>query len=89
MPLSGGEEREEDEPAAEKERAREEEESSGANVRSIACDNGRVAARKFHVSVAAGEGQRSMMLATETVMEEEALEWLMLVLLQEEVEEEL
>ena len=30
-----------------------------------------------------------MMWATETVMEEEALEWLMLVLLQEDVEEEL
>ncbi len=89
MPLSGREEREEEEPAAEKERAREEEDSSGANVRSTACDIGRAAARKFHVSVAAGEGQRSMMLATITVMEEEALEWLMLVLLQEDVEEEL
>jgi hypothetical protein len=90
MPLSGGEEREEEEPAAEKERVREEEDSSGGGE----CEGARCAAtaaavRKFHVSVAAGEGQRSMMWATETVMEEEAVEWLMLVLLQEDVEEEL
>jgi hypothetical protein len=45
-------------------------------------------ARNVHVSVASGEGQRSMTLATVTVMEEVLASWLTLTLLHDDVEEE-
>ncbi len=87
MPLSGRGEKEE-EPAAEKERAREEDVSSGQSVRER-CLRPWVHSRNVHASVATGEEQRSMMFATVTVMEEEVLELVTLVLLQEDVDEEL